>query len=49
MLPPHLFTRALVTKLDRLARSAQDLYRIISQLDERVVGLRLSRLPSGMP
>jgi hypothetical protein len=34
----------LVTKLDRLVRSAQDLYRTISQLDERVVGLRLSEI-----
>jgi hypothetical protein len=34
----------MVTKLDRLARSAHDRYRIISQLDERVVGLRLSEI-----
>jgi DNA invertase Pin-like site-specific DNA recombinase len=36
----------LVTKLDRLARSTPDLYRIVSQLTERQVGFKVVDDPS---
>jgi DNA invertase Pin-like site-specific DNA recombinase len=35
----------LVTKLDRLARSTPDLYRIVSQLTERGIVLRWLMIP----
>src|SRR5262245_43270228 len=37
-------TRSWSPRLDRLARSAQGRYRIISQLNEMVVGLRLNEI-----
>src|SRR5262245_56740677 len=39
----------LVTKLDRLARSTPDLYRIVSQLAKRGVPLRWSMIPPSIP
>ena len=39
----------LVTKIDRLARSTSDLYRIISELPRRVSPLRSSMTPRSTP
>jgi DNA invertase Pin-like site-specific DNA recombinase len=39
----------LVTKLDRLARSTPDLYRIVSQLTKRGVAFRSWMIPPSTP